>query len=180
MADEPLRTTTFTLTRADALAFEQASSRMNPLGVMALLLWLGLCGSLAWLIPPDWAGERLGWTFPVLVSIIVTTGYVLVLMVYSFRQWLLAGRRLKHARELTLTEWPDRLEIIGAGMPRDLPFRDIRESILIRTHLFLVSDNGVLILPRHAFAEENVIEGLAARIAGRPGPVPVDAAATGA
>lgn len=175
MADEPLRTTTFTLTRTDALAYEQASSRMNPLGVMALLLWLGLCGSLAWLIPPDWAGERLGWTFPVLVSIAISIGYVLVLMAYSFRQWLEAGRRLKHAREITLTEWPERLEIIGAGMPHDLPFRDIRESILVRTHLFLVSDDGVLILPRRAFAEEGVIEGLAARIAGKPAPVPTTA-----
>ena len=180
MADEPLRTTTFTLTRADALAFEQASSRLNPLSVLALLLWLGLCGSLAWLIPDDWSGARLGWTFPVLVSILITIGYVLVLIVYSFRQWLQAGRRLRRAQEITLTEWPERLEIIGAGMPRELPFRDIRESILTRAHLFLVSDNGVLILPRRAFAEEGVIEGMAARIAGKPIPAPVDAAARGA
>jgi hypothetical protein len=177
MADEPLRTTTFTLTRADALAYEQASSRMNPLGVMALLLWLGFCGSLAWLIPDDWAGSHLGWTFPVLVSILITIGYVLVLMVYSFRQWLRAGRRLKRPEEVTLTEWPDRLEIIGAGLPRDLPLRDIRESILTRAYLFLVSDDGVLILPRRAFSEDGVIEGLAARIAGKPVPAPVDAGA---
>lgn len=180
MADEPLRTTTFTLTRADALAYEQASSRLSPLGVMALLLWLGFCGSLAWLIPDDWAGSRLGWTFPVLISILITIGYVLVLIVYSFRQWVGAGRRLRRPLEVTLTEWPERLEIIGAGLPRELPFADIRESILVRTHLFLVGDNGVLILPRRAFAEEGVIEGLAGRIAGKPLPAPVDAAPTGA
>ena len=61
MPDEPLRTTTYTLTRADALAFEQASSRLTPLGTMALVLWLCLCGSATWLIPADWAGSHLGW-----------------------------------------------------------------------------------------------------------------------
>ena len=106
---EPIRTTTFTLTRADALAYEQASARFSPLGMLALILWLGLFGSLAFILP------------------------------------------------------------------RDLPFRDIRESILTRTHLFLVSDDGVLILPRAAFPEEGVIDDLAARIAGRPLPAKVDA-----
>jgi len=42
MPDEPLRTTTFTLTRADALAYEQAAGRLTPLGVFALIFWQGL------------------------------------------------------------------------------------------------------------------------------------------
>ena len=62
-------------------------------------------------------------------------------------------------------------------MPRELKLIDIRESILTRTHLFLVSDNGVLMLPRNAFPEEGVAEALAARIAGRPveGPAAIPA-----
>ena len=177
MPDEPLRTTTFMLTRADALAFEQASSRLNPLGTMALVLWLILCGSAAWLIPSDWAGAHFGWSFSILVSILIAIGYVLVLLVMSFRQWWRAGRRIRRPQEITLTEWTDKLEIVGAGMPRELKLIDIRESILTRTHLFLVSDNGVLILPRNAFPEEGVAEALAARIAGRPveGPAAIPA-----
>ena len=180
MPDEPLRTTTFTLTRADALAYEQASSRLNPLATMALVLWLGLCGSAAWLLPADWAGSHFGWSFSILVSICIAIGYVLVLLVMSFRQWWRAGRRLRRPLELTLTEWPDRLEIVGGGLPRELPLLDIRESIITRTHLFLVSDSGVLMLPRNAFPEEGVIEALAARIAGRPVAAPVDAKASAA
>jgi hypothetical protein len=175
MPDEPLRTTTFTLTRADALAYEQASSRLNPLGTMALVLWLGLCGSAAWLIPDDWAGARLGWSFSILVSVLIAIGYVLVLLAMSARQWWRAGRRLKRPQEITLTEHPDKLEIIGAGLPRELPLLEIRESILARTHLFLVSDNGVLIIPRTAFQEEGAVEALADRIAGKPPAAPVDA-----
>jgi len=176
---EPLRTTTYTLTRADALAYAQASARFSPFGVLALVLWLGFCGSLAFVLPRDWAGPLLGWSFSVLVSLLLAIGYVLALTVIAFRQWLAAGQRLRHPQELTVTEWPDRLEIVGGGLPRDLPLLDIRESIPTRTHLFLVSDNGVLILPAAAFAEENVIDDLAARIAGKPTPVApkVDAAA---
>jgi hypothetical protein len=173
---EPLRTTTFILTRADALAYEQASARSSPLGVLALVLWLGLCGSIAFVIPRDWAGPLLGWSFSILVSLLVAIGYVLVLIVVAFRQWLAAGRRIGQPREITVTEWPDRLEIIGTGLPASLPLIDIRESIPTRTHLFLVADDGVLILPRSAFAEDGVVDDLAARIAGRPVAVKVDAA----
>jgi hypothetical protein len=178
MLDEPLRTTTFSLTRADALAYEQAAFRLNPLGTMALVLWLGLCGSAAWLIPADWAGARLGWSFSILVSILVAVGYVLVLIGISFRQWWRAGQRLKRPQEITVTEYPARLEIIGTGMPAELRFTEIRESILARTHLFLISDNGIVIIPRNVFAEEGVVEALAARIAGRPVPAQVDASAS--
>ena len=173
---EPLRTTTFILTRADALAYEQSSARSSPLGVLALVLWLGLCGSIAFVIPRDWAGPLLGWSFSILVSLLVAIGYVLVLIVVAFRQWLAAGRRIGQAREITVTEWPDRLEIVGAGLPGKLPLIDIRESIPTRTHLFLVADDGVVILPRSAFAEDGVVDDLAARIAGRPVAVKVDAA----
>jgi hypothetical protein len=180
MPDEPLRTTTFTLTRADALAYEQAASRLTPLGTMALVLWLGLCGSAAWLIPADWAGSRFGWSFSILVSVLIAIGYVLILLVMAFRQWWRAGRRLRRPLEITLTEHRDKLDIIGAGLPRELPLPDIRESILARTHLFLISDNDVLIIPRHAFHEEGAVEALADRIAGRPVAAPVDAGAPAA
>jgi hypothetical protein len=93
----------------------------------------------------------------------------------SARQWWRAGRRLKRPQEITLTEHRDKLEIIGAGLPRELPLLEIRESILARTHLFLVSDNGVLIIPRTAFQEEGAVEALADRIAGKPPAAPVDA-----
>ena len=170
MADEPIRITTFTLTRADALAYEQASSRMTPLGTVALILWLGLCASAAWLIPADFSGWQLGWSFSILVSVLIAIGYVLVLLAAAFRQWLRAGRRIGRALEVTLGEWTDRLEIIAGGPSRTLRLIDIRESILTRTHLFLISDDGVLIVPGHVFAEEGIIEEMAARIAGRPLP----------
>jgi len=37
MSDDPLHTATFTLTRKDSLAYEQAAGRFTPLGVIALI-----------------------------------------------------------------------------------------------------------------------------------------------
>jgi len=180
MSPEPLRTTTFMLTRADALAYEQASARFTPLGVLALVLWLGLCGAGAWLVPADWAGPLPGWSFSVLVSLLVAIGYVLVLLGVALRQYWRARRRLPRPVELTVTEHADRLEIIGPGLSQALPFSGIREALRTGTHLFLVSDTDVVILPRAAFAEEGAIDALAARIAGQPASPPVDAGRAGA
>lgn len=171
MPDEPLRTTTFTLTRADALAYEQAVGRLTPLGTLALLCWLGLWGGAALLLPADWAGPRLGWAFNVLVSVLVGVAYVLALLLMATRQWWLARGRLKRPVEVTLTEWPDRLDLISVGMPRRIALGDIRRSVLTRTHLFLDIDDGAVILPRRGFKEEGAIEDLSRRIAAAPHPV---------
>src|SRR5437868_15383711 len=110
MPDEPLRTTTFTLTRADALAYEQATSRLTPLGVLALICWLGLWGAIAAFIPAEWAGPRLGLTASFLVVIVIAIAYVLALLPVAFRQWLAARRRVRRPHEITVSEWPERLD----------------------------------------------------------------------
>jgi hypothetical protein len=171
MPDEPLRTTTYTLTRADALAYEQAAGRLTPLGTLALLCWLGLWGAAALLIPPDWAGARLGWAFSILVAVLVAIAYVLALLVIAIRQWWRARTRLKRPAEITLSEWPDRLDLVSTGMPRSIRLGDIRRSVLTRSHLFLDTDEDVVMLPRRAFAEEGAIEDLARRIDAAPHPV---------
>ncbi len=174
MADEPLRTTTFTLTTADAIAYEQAAVRMTPLGILALLLWLGLWGAAALLLPPSWAGPRAGLTFSLLVSVLVAIAYVLALLLLSIRQWLRARRRIRRPMEVTLAEWPARLDIVGGGMPREIGFADIRRVLPTRTHLFLDTDEDVLILPRRAFSEVGVLEALAERIDAVPKSAMVD------
>lgn len=172
MSDEPIRTTTFTLSRANSLAYEQAASRLTPLGVIALICWLGLCGAAALLIPVDWAGSRLSLTSSLLVSIAVAIGYVVALLIISTRQWWRARRRYRRPLEVTVTEWPDRLDVVGTGTLDAVPFTGIRRSLLTRTHLFLDTDAEPVILPRRAFAEEGAVEDSARRIDGVPKPAP--------
>jgi hypothetical protein len=170
MSEAPPRTIAYTLTAADALAYEQAAARLTPLGVLALVLWLGLWGAAAFFVPRDWAGPRLGWSFPVLVAVLGSIAYVLQLLAIALRQWLAARRRIPRPVEMLVTPGTEGIDIVEAGVPRRLDLRDIRESILGRTHLFLVSDGRVLILPRLAFEDEFAIDELAAHIAGRPPP----------
>jgi hypothetical protein len=172
MPDEPIRTTTFMLGRADALAYEQAASRLTPLGVIALICWLGLCGAAALLIPADWGGARLSLTSSLLISIAVALGYVVALLLISVRQYWRARRRYRRPLEVTVTEWPDRLDLVGTGTLDAIPFTGIRRTVLTRTHLFLDTDADPVILPRRAFAEEGAVEDLAHRIEGIPKPLP--------
>jgi hypothetical protein len=168
MPDNPPRTTIFVLTGADALAYEQASARLTPIGLLALLLWLGAWAVGALLLPSDWIGPRLAWASSLIVSIGVAIGYVLALLLTSVRQALAARRRVPRALEVTLTEFPDRLELTGADLPPAVPFRAIRESRLTPTHLLLNTDDNVIIVPRRAFADPDALDQLAAHIASRP------------
>jgi len=173
MADEPLRTTTYTLTRADALAYEQTAEPMTPLGVLALLCWLGLWGGAALLVPEEWSGLHLGWPFAVLVAVLVAIAYVLALLLIAVRHWWLARRLLPRPVEVTLNEWPDRLDLVRAGVPRSIALADVRRAVLSRFHLFLDTDEGVVMLPRRAFPEEGSAEALHRRIESTPHPAPV-------
>jgi hypothetical protein len=172
MADEPLRTTTYTLTRVDALAYEQAADRMTPLGVLALLCWLGLWGGAALLLPDEWTGPHLGWPFAVLVAVFVAVAYVLALLLIAVRHWWLARRLLPRPVEVTLNEWPDRLDLVSAGVPRSIKLADVRRAVLSRFHLFLDTDEGVIMLPRRAFPEVGSVEALHRRIESTPHPLP--------
>ena len=69
---------------------------------------------------------------------------------------------------MTVTEWPDRLDLVGTGKLDPVAFSAIRRALLSRTHLFLETDEDVIILPRRAFPEEGTIEDLARRIDGVP------------
>jgi hypothetical protein len=171
---EPLRTTTFTLTSADALAYEQAIARLGALGTLALIVWLGLCGMAALLVPPDWVGLHLSWTFDLIVAVLVAIGGVLALLVMATRQWQRARKRLRRPIELQLEEWPERLELSGSGLPRSVHYAEIRRVLLTRTHLVLETDGEPVILPRRGFPEEGSLEALAARIEKAPKPAAVD------
>ncbi|MEP7241678.1 MAG: hypothetical protein ABI697_12400 [Devosia sp.] len=166
MSETPLRSTTFVLTGADALAYEQAAHRLSPIGTFALLLWLAVWGAAATLIPADWIGRPLSWSFPLVVGIAASIGYVLALVLISLRQWQAARRRIHRPLQLTVTEYPDRLVLSGTDLPASIGFAEIRRTILTPTHLFLALDNGVVILPRRAFPEDGVLDALVSRIGG--------------
>ena len=172
MSADPIRTTTYLLSAADALAYEQATSRVGILGALVLLVWLAACGSLALLIPLDWAGPRLSWSFNLLVLVLMAIGYVLALLALARGQLRRARKRVRRSVEMQLVEWPDRLEFSGSGLPRTVPLKDIKSGQLTRTHLFFETAGEPIVLPRRAFPEMGSIEALDARIAAASLPKP--------
>lgn len=162
MSEEPLRTTTFTLTRADALAYEQAVFRWGWRGGLLLAVWLLACGGAALLIPAEWGGPRFSVSSSLLVSIAIVIGVVLVLLVIASRQALAARRRLPRPVEVTLNEWPDRLTLSGAET-RELAYAAL-EPLASPTHLFLRNAGAPLLLPRAAFHDDTSLDALLQRI----------------
>lgn len=176
MAGDPLRTTTFRLTTADALAYEHAARRFRPLGLAVFVLWLAAIGSAALLVPVAWRGAPNTPGFWALAGIFAAIGYVLAMIPLSFRAWRRARKRLRRPIEVTLEEWPDRIGLSGHGIPHNFDHAAIESKILTRTHLFLRVGDDVLIVPRHAFPEEGTFDALLQRLDTPTATPPVDPA----
>lgn len=164
MSGEPLHTTTYRLTTADALAYELAAQRLRPLGVGLLMLWLAAAGTAVLLVPIAWRGTPDTPGLWALAAIFAAIAYVLATILFSFRAWRRARRRLRRPMEVTLDEWPDRIALSGHGIPHNFDHSTIESRILTRSHLFLSIADDVLIVPRRAFPEEGTFEALLQRL----------------
>ncbi len=176
MPGEPLHTTTYRLTTADALAYEHAAQRLRPLGLVLFILWLAALGAAVLLVPITWRGPPDSPGFWALAAIFAAIAYVLAMIRLSFRAWRRARKRLRRPMEVTLDEWPDRFAISGHGIPHNFDHSTIESRILTRTHLFLRIADDVVIVPRQAFPEEGTFEALLQRLDNPPATPTVDPA----
>lgn len=163
MAD-PLLTTTYTLTRADALAYERWAGRPGLLGTIVFLLWLSLAGVLLWLLPDNWTATWREPGFWALGAVFVAIFYVLAMIPQTVGEMRRARRRVRHAHDVTIEEHADRLGVSGQGIPRSLTFAEAGTPIVTRTHLFFGDGDDLVILPRSAFPEEGSFDALVARL----------------
>lgn len=165
MAD-PLRITTFTLTRADALAYERYARPMGWRRTAGLILWLALAAPILWLIPNDWSGNVTLPAFWALAAVVLAILYTLAMIAWTMGDMRRARRRVRTAHEVTMEEYTDRLEVTGAGIPRYVNFAEVAKPVVTPTHLFIGSGPNAVIIPRRAFAEEESFDALAARLQG--------------
>jgi hypothetical protein len=161
---DPLLTTTFTLTRADALAWERHARRPTLPGTILFLLWLALGPAIAWLLPDSWAGTPATPAFWALAGVLVAILYVLAMIAFTVGDMRRASRRIRRAHDLTIEEYPDHLAVTGTGIPRTLSFAEAGRPIVTRTHLFIGQGDDLIILPRRAFPEEESFDALAGRL----------------
>jgi hypothetical protein len=164
MPEDPLRTLTFTYTRADALAYERFARRMTISGVLALILWLAIGPIVLWVLPDNWAGTPSLPTFWALGAVFVAILYVLAMIRMTIGDLRRSRRRLRAPHDVTIDEYADRLGVTGTGLPRFVSFADAGRPVITPTHLFVAHGAAVVILPRRAFPEEGSFDGLVARL----------------
>ena len=161
---DPLLTTTYTLTRADALAYERWARRPTLRGTIGFVLWLALAGVVLWFLPDSWTGTYRDIGFWALGAVFVTIQYVLAMIVSTIGEMRRARRQLRQPHDVTIEEHADRLDVSGIGIPRTLSFAEAGAPTVTRTHLFLGRGDDLVILPRSAFAEEGSFDALVARL----------------
>lgn len=159
----PRLTTTFTLTRADMLAYERLPRPFRFSRFLLLLLWLAP-GVAIPLLASRWFGgfDNPGiWALAAVGAAIQYTLAMILLAVGDIRR---ARRRLRAATDITIEEDDNGFSVSGPGIPRYLTFTEAGRPLLTRDHLFLGGSDNLVILPRRAFPEEGSFEALAARL----------------
>jgi hypothetical protein len=162
---DALLTTTYTLTRADALAYERWVRRPTLRRTIVFILWLSLAGVVLWFLPDNWTGTWRDPGFLALGAVLIAIQYVLAMIVSTIGEMRRARRRLRQPHDVTIEEHADHLDVSGLGIPRALTFAEAGAPIVTRTHLFLGTGDDLVILPRRAFPEEGSFDALVARLA---------------
>mgnify|MGYP001049358372 CR=1 FL=1 len=150
--DEPLLQLTYTLTTADALAYEVLPREMVGWRKLLFFLWLGSVGAIIALLPPEWVGTEWGWQFWLVAIGLMGLAWLLAAAAMTVSRHLAARRRLPSPATVELKQWPDHLEIVTAGRQSFVAYETIAAVTTTPTHVFVTAPPQVVILPASAFA----------------------------
>jgi len=153
MADTPLETLTYTLTPADALAYETLPRERTGWRSAVRLVWLGGCGGLVAFVPADWTGPEWGWRFWLIALLFVGIAYIAALLAMRLAAEARAHHRIAAPVEVTLKQWDDHLAVRLGGISSIIAYEAIAGVSIGREHVFVVAPPLVLIVPRLAFAD---------------------------
>jgi hypothetical protein len=143
----PIRTLSYSLTRADALAYKLLKHELTGWEKFRLLVFVG-CGGLIVGLMPDDLSPAVWWTIAVLVM-----GLFGVLAIV----WTNVSVRRQAAAiplpegVVELEEWSDRLIERSAVGVRSVAFEQIAQVIRTDGHIFIREGAAPLIIPKTAF-----------------------------
>lgn len=160
----PLLTLTYTLTPADALAYEALPRELRGWRKWALLLWLASMGAVLTLLPRDWVGPEGGWRFWVIGLALVGLAYGIATVVMTLASHAQARRRMPASVAVTLEQWGDRLAIDADGRRSVIAWETIAGVTLGKAHVFIDAPPAVLIVPARAFADMAAMSAFAADV----------------
>lgn len=150
-----LRTLTFTLTRADALAYETLPREITGWRRILLFVWIGLAGAAVAQLPADWVGEEGGWRFWAFMLTGSLIQYALATLAMSVQAHWRAVRRLPRPSHVEVLDHVDHFEWREGGNTIFVAPETMSAVATTPTHTFVEADRHLLILPLRAFSDKN-------------------------
>lgn len=145
---KPLRILRFSLTLADALAYERLPGELSGTAKLVLISSLAAVGGFYGFLE-DWTAPwRLGVT-----AVLVVVWLVSVLAIRTCRMHRRARALVSHNGSVEIEDWSDRLRIDTASGSRVLPMQAIGKVLIGEGHVFVLHEGGPTILPLRAFED---------------------------
>ncbi|HQZ11468.1 MAG TPA: hypothetical protein PK286_01165 [Devosia sp.] len=159
MDTAPLERLAYTLTSADALAYEALPREMTGWRKWAFLLWLAAAGVVLALLPRDWVGPEYGWRFWLALAVLFAAFWGIATLVMTLNVQRRARHRIPAARAVELTRRGNRLEITDAGRSYAVTYDAIADVTEAGDHLFITAPPEVIIVPLRAFESREQMSG---------------------
>ncbi|MCF1708048.1 hypothetical protein L0V05_04365 [Tabrizicola sp. J26] len=157
-------TLTYTLTSADALAWETRRREVTGWGRIVFLLWLGLAGLILAFVPEDWVGPENGWRFYLWLVGLIGVQWGLAALLMTAMAQVKARRRVPEPVLIRLDIFPARLvERRDLAEPVVITPDDIANVLTRSGHVIVATRRDVVIVPARAFADEAAMAGFAKR-----------------
>ena len=152
---EPLLTLTYTLTTADALAYEALPRELIGWRKWLLLVWLAVAGGLVAFLPVEWIGPEWGWRFWLAALVLVGLAYGFATLVMTLATHRRARRRVPAPMVVTLQQWGDHLAVTTAERQLFVAYETIADVAIGKAHVFITAPPEALIVPLSAFTDRD-------------------------
>lgn len=144
-----IRTLTYRLTQADALAYGQLHREMTGREKLWFVLWIGIAGMLVGALPEGWSA--IVWWLAALAIVLVAAAIALAFWNWQARHQ--AGKMSIPIGDIALEEWGDHLAERSSQGQRFVAYETIAQVVETPNHVFIRSGEMPLVVPKAAFED---------------------------
>lgn len=154
----------YTLTAADALAYERLPRTLTGMQRATLYLWLVLAGVLLVALPPELVGTISSPRFWLTGAAFLIIQWFIYTALRWWWQRSRARARYPRPVDISLEQFDDHLQLTENGRTWNIPFGDIGVLLPTASHLFMAAGRDLVIVPVAAFGNAGGMDDIVARI----------------